>query len=108
MLATLVVAHCQEKSGKGGYLPRRLLCGCPQDGDGLLIARYEEAVAVLRTAAEQPPGQVSAFAGFFLAMSHHQRGEHDEAQAAFQRAGRKWKPATDIDLPRRSLLEALW
>jgi len=71
-------------------------------------ARYEEAVTALRPAAEQQPGEASALAGLFLAMSYHHLGEPEMAQATFRRAERSWKEAIDIVRARESCLEALW
>lgn len=71
-------------------------------------ARYEEAATALRPVAEQKPGEASALAGFFLAMSYHHLGEQDLAQATFRRAERSWKEAIDIIRARESYLESVW
>jgi serine/threonine-protein kinase len=70
--------------------------------------RYEEAVSTLRAAADGQPGTASTQAGFFLAMSYHHLGEHDQALAAFQRAERNWKKATNILGVEDSFFESIW
>ena len=77
-------------------LKPQAFCQAIQGGIDYRQARYEEAVAALRSAAEQKPGETSALAGFFLAMSYHYLGEHDLAQSACRRAERSWKEAIDI------------
>jgi serine/threonine protein kinase len=71
-------------------------------------ARYEEAVTALRPAAEQKPGEASALAGLFLAMSYHHLDEPEKARATFRRAERSWKEAIDILRAKEAYLESLW
>jgi serine/threonine-protein kinase len=87
--------------------PKTISCQATLGGVYYRLHRYDDALAVLEAAAQEPPGRASAFGGFWLAIILHHRGEPAAAQAAYERALRSWKETTTIPPDREPFLESL-
>jgi tetratricopeptide (TPR) repeat protein len=84
--------------------PRELLLG----GVYVQLGRYPDATRALSNGEASRPGESVAFAGFWLAISHHHQGDHEKARQAFDRAVRNWKAAPVLTPDREDFLQSTW
>jgi tetratricopeptide (TPR) repeat protein len=72
------------------------------------LGNFREAIENLQPAAAEGPSVSSALAGFYLAMTYHQLGELEQAEAAFVRAVRNWKGMAAASVDEEDLTRSLW
>jgi tetratricopeptide (TPR) repeat protein len=71
------------------------------------LGRYQEALEALQSGAREPPGTASALGGFWLAITYHHLGEQEQSRAAYERALRSWKEATNISRGKHAFIESV-
>ena len=93
---------------RASELATRITHKRPLGGVYVQLGRYRDAVEALSSDEVGSPSESAAFAGFWLAISHHHLGEHEQARQAFDRGVRNWKAAGALTSGRQDFLRSTW